>query len=338
MMVENVKNKGSKNINWKLWRGVIIAILVIAAIIFFNARNPSETRAVLTSTLRYAVPLVLGALCGIFCERAGIVNIGIEGQMLLAAFMSYMTNVWTGNLFLALLVGMLTSALAGLFLAFLSIRFKLNQTIGGTVINILAAGITGYFYQVGMTTKGKLASIPLGPLADIPIIGPVLFNNPPITYIAIVLVIVSQIVLFHTRWGLRTRAVGEHPRAADTVGVDVFKLRYWNVIIGGLMAGLAGAFLTLEGVGLFERGMTNGRGFIALAVMIFGKWNPLLSALAALLFGFANAMQTQLQFMGIQIAHQFVGMIPYLMTIIVVSGFVGRSRAPAAEGIPYEKE
>lgn len=338
MIAENVKNKSLKNINWKLWRSLILGVLVIAAIIFFNARNPGETRAVLTSTLRYAVPLILGALCGIFCERAGIVNIGIEGQMLLAAFTSYMTNVWTGNLFLALIVGMLTAALAGLFLAFLSIKFKLNQVIGGTVINILAAGITGYFYQVGMTTKGKLASIPLGPLADIPIIGPVLFNNPPITYIAIVLVIVAQVVLFHTRWGLRTRAVGEHPRAADTVGVDVIKLRYWNVVIGGLMAGLAGAFLTLEGVGLFERGMTNGRGFIALAVMIFGKWNPLLSALAALLFGFANAMQTQLQFMGIQIAHQFVGMIPYLMTIIVVSGFVGRSRAPAAEGIPYEKE
>ena len=137
---------------------------------------------------------------------------------------------------------------------------------------------------------------------------------------------------------MRTRAVGEHPRAADTLGVDVFKIRYWNVIIGGVMAGLAGSFLTLEGVGMFERGMTNGRGFIALAVMIFGKWNPISSALAALFFGFANAMQIQLQFMGIQIPHQFVGMIPYLLTIIVVSGFVGRSRAPAAEGIPYEKE
>lgn len=338
MIVENVNKTRLKNINWKLWRSLIFGALIIAAILFFNARNPSETRAVLASTLRYAVPLILGALCGIFCERAGIVNIGIEGQMLLSAFTSYMTNAWTGNLALSLFVGMVTGSIMGLFLAFLSIKLKLNQVIGGTVINILAAGITGYFYQVGTTTKGKFASIPLGPLADIPIIGPLLFNNPPITYIAIVLVIISQIVLFNTRWGLRTRAVGEHPRAADTLGVDVFKIRYVNVLIGGIMAGLAGAFLTLEGVGLFERGMTNGRGFIALAVMIFGKWNPISSALAALFFGFANAMQTQLQFMGIQIAHQFVGMIPYLLTIIVVSGFVGRSRAPAAEGIPYEKE
>ena len=338
MISETVKRGPFSHINWKLWRSVILALLILAAILFFNARNPAETRAVLRSTLRYAVPLILGALCGIFCERAGIVNIGIEGQMLLSAFTSYMTNAWTGNLMFSLFVGMVTGSIVGLFLAFLSIKLKLNQVIGGTVINILAAGITGYFYQVGTTTKGKFASIPLGPLADIPIIGPLLFNNPPITYIAIVLVIVSQIVLFNTRWGLRTRAVGEHPRAADTLGVDVFKIRYINVLIGGVMAGLAGAFLTLEGVGLFERGMTNGRGFIALAVMIFGKWNPISSAMAALFFGFANAMQTQLQFMGIQIAHQFVGMIPYLLTIIVVSGFVGRSRAPAAEGIPYEKE
>ncbi len=162
----------------------------------------------LSSTLRYAVPLILGALCGIFCERAGIVNIGIEGQMLFSAFLSYMTNVWTGNLLLSLLVGMLTGAVLGLFLAFLSIKLKLNQTIGGTVINILATGITGYFYQTGLTTQGKLWNIPLGPLAKIPLIGPVLFNNPPITYIAILLVIFSQVLLFHTRWGLRTRAVG----------------------------------------------------------------------------------------------------------------------------------
>ena len=338
MISKTVDKKRELSINWKLLRQVILGLVIVAAILFFNDRSPEKTSAVLSSTLRYAVPLILGALCGIFCERAGIVNIGIEGQMLFSAFLSYMTNVWTGNLLLSLLVGMLTGAILGLFLAFLSIKLKLNQTIGGTVINILATGITGYFYQTGLTTQGKLWNIPLGPLAKIPLIGPVLFNNPPITYIAILLVIFSQVLLFHTRWGLRTRAVGEHPRAADTLGVDVFKIRYWNVIIGGVMAGLAGSFLTLEGVGMFERGMTNGLGFIALAVMIFGKWNPISSALAALFFGFANAMQIQLQFMGIQIPHQFVGMIPYLLTIIVVSGFVGRSRAPAAEGIPYEKE
>ena len=232
----------------------------------------------------------------------------------------------------------LTGALLGVFMAFISINLKLNQTIGGTVINILALGISSFFYQVGISTKGKFTPIALGPLADIPLIGPVLFDNPPITYIALVLVVVSHLFLFHTRWGLRMRAVGEHPRAADTLGIDVNRTRYIYTIIGGALAGLGGTFLTLEGVGMFERNMTNGRGFIALAVMIFGKWTPFGAMLAAMLFGLANALQAQLQFMGVLLPHQFIGMIPYLLTIIVVSGFVGRSRAPAAEGIPYEKE
>lgn len=317
---------------------LILGAVVIAIAVFSFMKNPSVTEAVLSAMIRFAVPLMLGALCGIYCERAGIVNIGIEGQMLLSAFTAYMTNVWTGNLVLALLAGALTGALLGYFLAVISIKLKLNQIIGGTVINILAVGITGFFYQVGMTTKGKFGPIRLGPLAEIPLIGPVLFNNPPITYIAFLMVIVSHIIFFHTRWGLRTRAVGEHPRAADTLGIDVFKTRYLNTVVGGTLAGLAGAFLTLEGVGTFERNMTNGRGFIALAVMIFGKWNPIGAALAALLFGLANALQTQLQFMGINIPHQFIGMIPYALTIVVVSGFIGRSQPPAAEGTPYEKE
>jgi len=268
-----------------------------------------------------------------------VINIGIEGQMLLAAFIGFLVNVYTGNLLLAVLVGVLTGALLGLLLAFMSVTLKMDQIIGGTVINILALGLTGYFYQVGLTTNGKLQPIPLGPLADIPLIGPVLFNNPPITYATIVLVFVVHYVLFYTKWGLRTRAVGEHPRAADTVGINVFLNRYVNVTIGGAIAGLAGVFLTLEAVGSFERGMTNGRGFVALAVMIFGKWTPLGSWGAALLFGFATAMQTQLQFGGkVNIPHQFIGMLPYVLTIVVLAGFVGRARPPAADGIPYEKE
>ncbi len=317
----------------------VIAVGLLAVVIVFYIISPNQTQAVLASTIRQSTPLILGALCGILCERAGIVNIGIEGQMLMSAWTAYMVNVWTGNLLLGIIVGLLTGALLGLLHAFMSVTLKLNQIIGGTVINILALGLTGFLYQTGLTTKGKLLPVPLGPLADIPLIGPVLFNNPPITYIAILLVIVLQIVLFYTPWGLRTRSVGEHPRAADTVGINVFRTRYINVILGGAIAGLAGAFLTLEAVGSFERNMTNGRGFVALAVMIFGKWNPLGAWGAALLFGFANAMQTQFQFMGtFSIPHQFIGMIPYLLTIIVVSGFVGRSRPPAAEGEPYEKE
>lgn len=315
-----------------------LSLLVVIGILWSYAITPRVTVAVLASTLRQAIPLVLGAMCGLLGERSGVINIGIEGQMLIAAFIGFLVNVWTGNLLLAVLAGMITGALMGLLLAFMSVTLKIDQIIGGTVINIMALGLTGYFYQVGLTTQGKLQPIPLGSLADIPLIGPVLFDNPPITYATIVLVFVVQYVLFSTRWGLRTRAVGEHPRSADTVGINVYFVRYANVVMGGAIAGLAGAFLTLEAVGSFERMMTNGRGFVALAVMIFGKWTPLGAWGAALLFGLATALQTQLQFGGLNIPHQFIGMLPYLLTIVVLAGFVGRARPPAAVGIPYEKE
>jgi ABC-type uncharacterized transport system permease subunit len=322
------------------WRTTIITLAgIILLVIVGYIMEPNVTTAVLASTVRQSTPLVLGALCGLLGERTGVINIGIEGQMLMSAFIGFLANVWTGNLFLAVLAGILTGAIAGALLAFMSVTLKIDQIIGGTVINILALGLTGYFYTAGLTTKGKLQPIDLGPLANIPLLGPVLFRNPPITYLTIILVFVVHYVLFHTRWGLRSRAVGEHPRAADTVGINVYLMRYVNVIVGGGIAGLAGAFLTLEAVGSFERAMTNGRGFVALAVMVFGKWTPLGSWGAALLFGFASAVQTQLQFGGkVNIPHQFIGMLPYLLTIIVLATFVGRARPPAADGVPYEKE
>lgn len=319
--------------------GLILGAALVFILVVFYQWDSQKTEAVLASALRHSTPLILGALCGLIGERSGIINIGIEGQMLMAAFLSFLASSFIGNIGAAVLVGLLTGALLGLLLAFMSVTLKVDQIIGGTVINILALGLSGYFYQQGLTTSGKLEQIPLGPLADIPLVGPVLFNNPPITYASIVLVFVVHYALFRTKWGLRTRAVGEHPRAADTVGVNVFKLRYLNTTIAGAIGGLAGAFLTLEAVGSFERAMTNGRGFVALAVMIFGKWTPFGAWGAALLFGLASAMQTQLQFGGVvNIPHQFIGMLPYILTIVVLAGFVGRSRPPAAEGIPYEKE
>lgn len=322
---------------WGGW--LIFGTLTLAAVIVSYAISPTVTEAVLASSVRQATPLVLGALCGLMGERSGVINIGIEGQMLMAAFIGFLVNVYTANLMLAVIASIVAGAIMGAALAFMSVTLKIDQIIGGTVINILALGLTGYFYRVGLSTKGKLQPIPLGPLADIPLIGPVLFKNPPITYLTIILVFVVHYVLFHTRWGLRTRAVGEHPRAADTVGISVYMVRYVNVILGGAIAGLAGGFLTLEAVGAFERNMTNGRGFVALAVMIFGKWTPFGSWGAALLFGFASAMQTQLQFGGeINIPHQFIGMLPYVLTIVVLAGFGGRARPPAADGVPYEKE
>lgn len=326
----------------RLSRSLVWIVVGLAGLITVVAGyiiDPMVTEAVLASAVRQSTPLVLGAMCGLVGERSGVINIGIEGQMLLAAFIGFLVNVWTGNLLIAVAAGVLTGAILGLLLAFMSVTLMIDQIIGGSVINILALGLTGYFYAAGLTTKGKLSPIPLGPLADIPLIGPVLFDNPPITYATILLVFIVHYVLFHTKWGLRTRAVGEHPRAADTVGVNVYSVRYINVILGGCLAGLAGAFLTLEAVGSFERAMTNGRGFVALAVMIFGKWTPIGSWGAALLFGLASAVQTQLQFDGrIDIPHQFIGILPYLLTIVVLAGFVGRAKPPAADGVPYKKE
>ena len=326
--------------NWILknkWY-LLIGAIVVGSIIYAYATNDLVTTAVLASTIRQSTPLILGALCGLIGERSGVVNIGIEGQMLMAAFVAFLANVYFGNLWLATLIGALTGALLGLLLAYMAVTLKMDQIIGGTVINILAVGLTGYFYAAGLTTQGKFQPIALGPLADIPLIGKVLFDNPPITYLAMILVFVVHYVLFYTRWGLRSRAVGEHPRAADTVGINVFRTRYINVIIAGAFAGLAGAFLTLEGVGSFERLMTNGRGFLALAIMIFGKWTPFGSWAGALLFGFLYALNTQLQFSGVGLPPQLIGSLPYVATILVLAGFVGRSRPPAAAGQPYETE
>jgi ABC-type uncharacterized transport system permease subunit len=323
-------------------RGTLIGgVGLIAIILLFYIWLPVETVAVLKATVRLSTPLVLGAMCGLMGERAAVINIGIEGQMLMSAFIAFLFNVWTDNLPLSVLMGVLTGALMGLLLAFMAVTLKIDQIIGGTVINILAVGLTGYFYATGLAVKRGLGPIIIPGLSEIPLIGPVLFKNPPITYTAIILVFVIHYVLFYTKWGLRTRAVGEHPRAADTVGINVYKMRYVNVILGGALAGLAGAFLTLEAVGSFERNMTNGRGFIALACMIFGRWTPLGSWGAALFFALFTALATQISFMfgnTINIPHQAFGILPYLFTIIVLAGMGKRVRSPAADGVPYTKE
>jgi len=316
----------------------LVTVLGIIGTVTCYVLFPAATVAVLSSAIRQSVPLILGALCGLMGERSGIINIGIEGQMLLAAFAAFLVNVWTGNLYLAALAGLAAGFVVGQLLALLSVTLKMDQIIGGTVINILALGITGYLYRPGLITSGKFQVIPLAILREIPLIGPVLFNNPPITYLTFVLVVGVHFLLFHTPWGLRSRAVGEHPRAADTLGIHVYRIQYINLGLGGAIAGLAGAFLVLEAVGSFERGMTNGRGFVALAIMIFGRWTPFGAWGGALLFGLATAFQTQLQFSGgMAIPHQFIGMLPYLLTVVVLALFAGRSHPPAALGTPYRK-
>jgi simple sugar transport system permease protein len=227
----------------------------------------------------------------------------------------------------------------GLFHALLSIRYRMDQIISGTVIIILASGISSYLFDRDAIAEGKFWAMRIPLLADIPVIGEVFFNNPPITYLALILVVVIHTALFYTRWGLRTRAVGEHPRAADTVGINVNRYRYVNTTLGGMLAGLAGAFLVLEAVGQFQEGMTAGRGFISLAAMIFGNWNPFGALGAATLFGYTQALQNELLLAGVtNVPRQFISMLPYIVTIVVVSGLVGRVRPPAAEGKVYETE
>ena len=314
-----------------------LLVAILAAMLISFQWDGTQTEAVLARTIREAAPLILAGLCGLVGERSGIINIGIEGQMLLAAFCGFMAASYSESLWLGVLAAMAVAAVGGLFLAWSSVHLRMDQIIAGTVINIFALGATSFFFVQGRTMP-SIPNISLGALADLPLVGPMLFRHGPLTYAALVAVAVVHIALFSTRWGLRTRAVGEHPSAADTVGVSVFGLRYANLMMAGALAGLAGVAL-LQSAGVFNRGMTNGKGFIALAVMIFGRWRPGGVLGAALLFGFFNAVQAQLQFrQAFDIPPQFFGMIPFVLTIAVLAIAGVAARPPAAIGQPYEKE
>jgi len=322
-----------------VWSSIGIVLLVLTGVQF----GPAATLSILTVTITQATPITFGALTGICSERTGVVNIGIEGMLLTAAFFGFMVGVYTHNPLLALGAAIVSSALMALLHAVLSITFRVDQIISGTVINILAVGITGYLNRQLFTAGAPpgLAAFPrlnVPGLSDLPWIGPILFQQKPLALTAIVLVFVVHFTLFRTRWGLRTRAVGEHPLAADTVGVNVYRQRYINVVIGGAIAGLGGAFFTLESVPHFEPLMTNGIGFIGLAAMIVGKWTPFGAWGAALLFGVAEAIPVAMQIQGINVPYQLVSLLPYLLTIVVVAGVVGRATPPAADGQPYIRQ
>lgn len=324
--------------------GVVVACFIFAFLIWAARGNSLNLLGMLESTLLRAVPLTLGALSGVLCERSGVINIAIEGMMLTAAFVGSLIGSAAGNLWIGLIAGVLAGGLLGAMLAVLSIRYRVDQIIGGTVINIFALGITSFlsarifseYQNLNSPGRFKVISIPI--LSDIPIIGPIFFQSNIFIYLMYALVILITIGLFRTRWGLRVRAVGEHPRAADTVGIKVLRIRYQNVILGGMVAGLAGAYFTLGSVGRFDENMTGGRGFIALAAMIFGRWHPVGAFGAALLFGFADSLQNKLAILNVPIPSEFLLMAPYIATILVVAGVVGRARPPAADGQPYTKE
>ena len=308
---------------------------------------------VLTSMLVVAVPsatpLIFGGLSGLYCERAGVVNIAIEGMMLSAAFFGFVVGVYTHNLGLAFVAAIGMGAVMAALHAVLSIQFQVDQIISGTVINVLAIGLTGYLdrqiYPRGAPAGQRVfpaLDVPL--LGDIPYLGEILFRHGFIVYLAFLAVPVAHFVLFSTRWGLRIRAVGEHPLAAETAGVSVLRVRYLSVLAGGMLAGIGGAYFTLQSIPQFLPLMTNGRGFIALAALIFGKWTPFGVLGAAMFFAIAETVPATLQqqewdsVLGVEIPYQVFGLLPYVLTILVLAGAVGRAIPPAAVGIPYTRK
>lgn len=335
---------------WKKTLLLISGVLIIPTILVLAAAGSSTNVTVMLQvSVRLATPIVLGALAGLWCERSGVVNIAIEGMMLTGACFGFVALVLLlphMNTATAQVIGVLVSVLSGglmaLLHAWLSITFKTDQIVSGTVINILAVGLTSFARREVLLSseagRETLQPMPIPILSDIPVIGDIFFNGRPIFYAMFILLIATHIMLFYTRWGLRMRSVGENPKAADTLGINVNRTRWISVLIGGLIAGLAGAWFTLETNGSFEDNMTSGRGFIALAALIFGKWMPFGAFGGGLLFGFSDALGQRFQFLGVPVPPQFLQMVPYIITIVVLAGLVGRAVSPKAAGKPYEKE
>jgi ABC-type uncharacterized transport system permease subunit len=319
-------------------------LLVVGFLVWATAGQRLPIIGLLTGSLALAAPLIFGALGGVVSERVGIVNIAIEGQLLAGSFVSAVLASITKNLFVGLIGAVIAGMLVSFVLAALSIKYVVNQVIVGVVLNVLVLGLTTFLYQaVLIPSSGALNSPPtfsnlaIPGLSLIPIIGAVLFDQSIVTYLMIVAVIVVWIGLTRTRWGLRLRAVGEHPQAADTVGIDVSRTRFWNVALAGAIVGLGGAYFTLGSVGAFSQNITSGAGYIALAAVIFGRWDPLRASAAGLLFGFASQVANILGIVGSPVPSDILLTLPYVVTIIAVAGLVGRVRGPAAAGRPYVK-
>ncbi|MEE9177588.1 MAG: ABC transporter permease [Acidimicrobiia bacterium] len=324
--------------------GVAMGLFILAFLGWAAAGKSLSMVGMLESTLFLAAPIAFGALSGVMCERVGVINIGIEGMLLTGAF----TGAVVGSVvspFFGLVGASLVGGILALALAVLAIKYRVDQIIAGVVINIFALGITSFLSaQVlvenaqELNNPGVMGPIKIPILGDIPVIGRIFFDQNIFIYALYLIVIGMTYGLFRTRWGLRSRSVGEHPKAADTLGINVFRTRYVNVFLGGLIAGFGGAFFTLGAVGAFNENMTAGRGFIGLAAMIFGRWHPVGALGAALVFGFADSLQFKLAVIGSGIPSEFLLMAPYVVTIIVVAGVVGKARPPAADGQPYIKQ
>jgi general nucleoside transport system permease protein len=339
---------------WQLARGIrsngiivgVVALCFVGAFLIWAAKGKSmDLVGMMNTSLVRSTPIALAALCGVVSERSGVINIAIEGIMLMSAMTSVLVATVLHSLFLGLLAGMLTGMLIAGIHAVLAIKFKVDQIISGVAINIVGTGISSFinnrYMQLNidkLNNSGVFPNIPIPLLVKIPILGPVVFENNIIVYIMLLLIVIIHILLFYTPWGLRTRAVGEHPKAADTLGINVFMTRYVNVILGGLIAGIGGAYFTIGSVGRFDKLMTAGKGFIGLAAMIFGNWTPVGSFGSSLIFGFADSLQVKMQILNTPVPSEFLQMAPYIVTIIVLAGVVGRVHPPAADGAIYEKQ
>jgi ABC-type uncharacterized transport system permease subunit len=329
---------------WALVLGVVVVAFVFAFLTWAAAGKSMSLIGILQLTVQKSLPITFGALSGVLCERSGVVNIAIEGMLLSGAFTGAVIGSATGSNVVGLVAAAVVGGALAWILAVLCIRYRMNQIVAGTVINLLASGLTSFVAvrvleshrELNEPTRFSTIAIPV--LSDIPILGPMFFNGNVFFYILFALIGLIHYGLFYTRWGLRVRAVGEHPRAADTVGIDVLFTRYRNVILGGIVAGIGGAYFTLGSTGSFVHDMTGGRGFIGLAAMIFGGWTPIGGFLSGLIFGFADSLQARLSILNVAVPSEFLLMVPYLVTIVVVAGLVGRVRMPAADGTPYDKE
>jgi len=339
---------------WQLVRGfervnlvvvLVVGIGILAFLVWASRDKSINLTGMLVSSLVRATPIAFAAHSGLYSERSGVVNIGIEGMMLAGAFTSVVFASITNNLLIGVIAGIVAGMVLALLHAVLSIRYMVDQIVSGAVIIILALGLTSFLQRSVLNVNPELnqpgsaiAAFPIPVLWKIPVIGPLLFNQSPIIYALFVLIVVTRILMNNTRWGLRVRSVGEHPRAADTLGINVFRTRYISVLISGAIAGLAGAYMSIGAAGRFNEGMTAGKGFLGLAAMIFGNWNPGGAFFGSLIFGFFDSWQEKLSILQVGIPVDLLGMAPYLATMVVLAGFVGRARMPAADGQPYVKQ
>lgn len=328
--------------------GTVAGLAVVLGFLTWAAAGrelPFPVANQFAGTIDFATPLILGALCGVMCERSGVVNVAIEGQMLTAAFMAAIVGSMTQSITIALVAAVIGAMVMGALLALFSIKYFVEQVVIGVVINLFASGLTGFIFDQSIQPNSLklnqppiMEKIAIPGLSKIPFFGDVLFKQTALAYMALASVVLVWFLLFRTKWGLRVRAVGEHPQAADTVGINVAMTRWSAVLVGSVFAGLGGAFFTIGFAGAFNKDMTVGNGFIALAALIMGRWRPGLSALMALFFGFVTQMASQLQTINTPMPSQFLLILPYVATIIAVAGLVGRVRAPAADGVAYVKE